>query len=178
MTLQQNFVLMADYNQWMNQSLYSAAAKLDTDALHEERGAFFGSIFGTLSHIMVGDVLWIKRFADHPAQLASLEYVRGLDRPTSLDITLYSSFEELRAARVKLDEVFVHFTSELTDDILASSLSHKSAKGIPFSKNTGALIQHFFNHQTHHRGQVSTLFNQLGIDVGVTDLFAIIPYAK
>jgi len=74
-----------------------------------------------------------------------------------------------------MDEVIVRFIAELTDEVLACSLSYRNTKGIEATKNLGLLLLHLFNHQTHHRGQASTLLSQSGVDVGVTDLLVIIP---
>ena len=166
---------MADYNQWMNNRIYKTASMLSLEELSKDRGAFFGSIIGTLNHILVGDTLWLKRFANHPSEPKSLECVRGLENPRSLNDILYPELEGLRQARTKLDEAILNFSHELTDQDLSSSLSYSNTKGEPFTKNYGYLIQHFFNHQTHHRGQVSTLLSQAGMEVGVTDLLARIP---
>lgn len=166
---------MADYNQWMNANIYVAAAKLKSVELTRERGAFFGSIFGTLNHILVGDTIWLKRFGEHSSALGSLDPIRNLNLPASLDVTLYPKFDDLREARVRMDEIIINFSLELTDSILETTLDYKNTKGVRFKKPMGALIQHFFNHQTHHRGQVSTLLSQSGTDIGVTDLLARIP---
>jgi len=61
-----NLALLADYNRWMNGQLYALAAPLGEVALREDRGAFFGSLFGTFSHILVADTIWLKRFSRHP----------------------------------------------------------------------------------------------------------------
>lgn len=175
MTLKSNFELMADYNQWMNENIYSAASKLSSSDLTDDRGAFFGSVIGSLNHILVGDTIWLKRFSDHPSVLKSLEYARRIEMPESLDLTLCSEISDLHSLRRKVDLVILEFSSELSDSVLATNLSYKNTKGKPFEKRFGALIQHFFNHQTHHRGQISTLLNQSGIDVGVTDLLVRIP---
>ncbi len=175
MMLKNNFELMADYNRWMNESIFSAAKQLSESDLAVERGAFFGSIIGTLNHILVGDTIWLKRFSEHPSSLPSLDYVRSIAQPETLDSILYSDFTDLYTYRKKMDGTIVAFCSELTESILESSLAYKNTKGSPFEKSLGALIQHFFNHQTHHRGQVSTLLNQAGVDIGVTDLLVRIP---
>jgi uncharacterized damage-inducible protein DinB len=86
-----------------------------------------------------------------------------------------SSLEHLRTYRQALDEVIFRWSSALTPDHLASALSYRNLAGQASSKSFSHLIQHFFNHQTHHRGQVSTLLFQAGVDVGVTDLLAVIP---
>ncbi|MFT2110097.1 DinB family protein [Marinomonas sp. 2405UD68-3] len=175
MSLKSNFELMAAYNHGMNQSMYGAASQLSVLGLNEDRGAFFGSILATLNHILVGDVIWLKRFANHPSQFSSLDYVRGLEWPKALDSILCMKLEDLLAAREKMDNLILDFSRELTDDVLASSLSYQNMKGKPLTQNLGYLIQHFFNHQTHHRGQVSVLLNQAGVNVDMTDLLLNIP---
>ena len=173
--MKSNFELMASYNQWMNKSLYEAASQLDAGELEKDRDAFFRSIIGTLNHIIVGDTIWLKRFANHEAGFPSLDYLHVVDTPISLDVTLYSKLTALTEARAIMDEVIVQFASELTDQAIAIPLAYSNTKGQPFIKNFGYLLQHFFNHQTHHRGQVSTLLSQAGIDIGVTDLLMGIP---
>lgn len=178
MSLQSNFELMANYNQWMNERTYEAVSNLSASERSRNRGAFFGSIMGTLNHILVGDIIWLKRFSSHLAQLRTLDYVRALQTPQTLNSFLYAEFEELQGARIKMDSTIQEFSHELTDEMLATSLSYTDTKGEPFTKNWGYLVQHFFNHQTHHRGQVSTLLNQANVDVGVTDLLVNIPNEK
>jgi len=174
MSLKSNFELMAAYNQRMNKNTYAAASTLSASELSKNRGAFFGSIIGTLNHTLVGDTIWLKRFSAHPSQLKALDYVRGLQKPQALDFILYAKFEELLDARIKMGSTIKKFVYELTDNVLSSSLTYNNVKGQPFTQILGYLIQHFFNHQTHHRGQISTLLSQAGVDVGVTDLLVII----
>lgn len=175
MSLKSNFELMADYNQWMNNQMYEASRKLSASELTQNRGAFFGSVLGTLNHILVGDTIWLKRFACHPSNLKSLDYVRDLEQPKALDSTLHTDLESLFCARTKMDSVIKEFSEELTENVLSTALTYTNTKGERFSKNFGHLVQHFFNHQTHHRGQISTLLNQAGTDLGVTDLLVGIP---
>lgn len=166
---------MALYNQWINKSIYSAAAKLSQEKLSQNRGAYFGSIIGTLNHILVGDIFWFKRFADQETDLQSLEYFRLLDKPNSLDMILHDELSGLWQVRSEADDVILQFTSELTAEIIASALRYKNFKDQDFNKNMGDVLLHVFNHQTHHRGQVSTLLYQAGIDIGVTDMVVGIP---
>ena len=175
MALKQNFELMAKYNQWMNEKIYCASVSLDDTELSEDRGAFFGSVLGTLHHILIGDTIWLKRFADHPTNFNSLEYVRALPSPSALSKLIYSEFDSLKDARIKMDAVIVSFCIEASEADYEQVLTYKNTKGYPFEKKFAYLIHHFFNHQTHHRGQVSTLLSQRGVDVGITDLLEVIP---
>ena len=175
--MQEHIVLLARYNAWMNAKLYDAAATLSPQDLALDRGAFFGSILGTLNHLVVADTIWLKRFASHPAQPATLEVVRQLPSPAGLDAVLFTDLGALRQRRALLDEVISAWAAALTSADLASALSYANMAGVAQSKNIGSLVLHFFNHQTHHRGQATTLLAQAGGDVGVTDLLALIPTA-
>ncbi|NWK78870.1 DinB family protein [Aquitalea sp. LB_tupeE] len=170
----EQLALQARYNQWMNDKLYQAAARLPAAVLQQDNGAFFGSLFGTLNHIVVGDTLWLQRFARHPAAFAALQPVLEIPRPASLDGLLFDQLAELAARRQLLDEVIIQLCSALEDSDLDQPLAYHNTRGIAQCKNFHALLLHFFNHQTHHRGQATTLLSQLGEDVGVTDLIALI----
>ena len=178
MSLKSNFELMAEYNQGMNENIYQAASKLSETDLAKDQGAFFGSIINTLNHILVGDTIWLQRFANHLEVFSVLDYVRALESPKSLDAILYSEIGVLKEKRERMDEVIKLFTKELTEKAISEPFSYKNTKGQAFIKNFGHVLQHFFNHQTHHRGQVSTLLYQQGIDIGVTDLLVNVPNVK
>lgn len=166
---------MADYNRWMNARLYDAAARLPDQELFKDRGAFFGSLFDTLNHIAVGDTIWLKRFAQHPELGWLKDLLNGFPTPTTLRQRLAQTLPELRSYRTKADDVIVQFATRVTEAQLADTLRYANTSGQAQARNFGALVQHFFNHQTHHRGQATTLLFQAGVDVGVTDLLAVIP---
>lgn len=169
------FTLMADYNQWMNERLYAVCGALTADQLRENVGAFFGSILGTLNHIMVGDLLWLRRFSAHPAPATALERVPARPPIETLDQRLYNDLHALRNARSELDAIIVDWSHELTLDALAQSLAYRTTGGREQRRNFALLVQHFFNHQTHHRGQLTTLLSQRRLDPGDTDLLNLIP---
>lgn len=171
----EHICLMAEYNDWMNAKLYGAAMTLSENELAVDRKAFFGSILGTLNHLLLGDILWLKRFASHPANYPALEVVRQLHMPASLDVLLFSDIESLAKQRKLLDKAITAWAHAVTEQELDSSLSYASMKGIAAQKCFFSLIMHFFNHQTHHRGQATTLLSQAGVDVGSTDLLALVP---
>jgi len=167
--------LMATYNEWMNAKIHEAARSLSDEALSENRNAFFGSIIGTLNHLVTGDSVWLKRFAEHSANHLALEPIRQLPAPKSLDQLTFSNIRELSAHRVWLDRIIIEWSRSLTEADLDHTLNYTSMAGVPADKNFYGLVMHFFNHQTHHRGQVTTLFSQAGVDVGSTDLVTLIP---
>ncbi len=177
MTLKDHFELMARYNQWMNESIYEACSELDGSELTRDQGAFFSSILGTLNHILVGDTIWLKRFAEHPTNFRTLSTVKAAAKPESLCSILYTDFDELRDARYILDRTLIDFCDEVEVYDLSQPLVYCNMQGNKFEKRFGYLMQHFFNHQTHHRGQITTLLNQNDIEVAITDLLAVIPEA-
>lgn len=171
----QTAVLLAEYNRWMNERLFEAAERLDEAELAADKGAFFGSILGTLNHIAVADTIWLHRFAQHRAAFPALRALSGFPRPSSLRDTLAADLASLREYRQRLDALIQRWVLELTTEHLAENLAYPNMAGVVSSRRFGALLMHFFNHQTHHRGQVSTLLFQSGVDMGITDLLALIP---
>ncbi|HEX8596620.1 MAG TPA: DinB family protein [Pseudomonas sp.] len=175
MTRTQHLQLMAAYNQWMNDKLYTVAATLPAEALNADRRAFFGSTLGTLNHLVVADIIWLKRFARHPAGHQALEPVTQLQDPQALSQLLFTDIQALRARRQMLDQVIIQWAAQLSEADLDVVLSYSNTKGIKAERNFYGLLTHFFNHQTHHRGQATTLLSQAGVDVGSTDLLGLVP---
>lgn len=167
--------LMARYNTWMNTRLYAAADGLSAAELACDRGAFFGSLLGTLNHLAVADTIWLKRFAADPDAHAALEPVRALPMPEALDAVPFPEFASLSEQRRMLDAVIERWTESLDEVDLARPLRYRNTRGQAFERETFGLLMHLFNHQTHHRGQATTLLSQAGIDMGVTDLLALLP---
>ena len=175
MSLLSNLQLMSQYNQWMNQKLYQAAHQLGNEKAKQDQKAFFGSLLGTLNHIYVADIIWLRRFANHTKQYYSLNQLPELSNYTALDQTVADNLETLDKLRQELDAVIVNWCQEIDSEDLEKNLEYFDTKGNPYRKNFGQLVHNLFNHQTHHRGQASTLISQQGLDVGVTDWLAILP---
>jgi len=170
--------LHATYNQWINERLYDSAERLTDDERRTDQGAFFGSVVGTFNHIVVGDSIWLRRFLE--AEILACESIKEstlqwLPEPQSLDAMLYPDWEKLRATREQIDQFLIQWTKTLTSADLDYTLSYSNTKGRPFARPLGQLLVHFFNHQTHHRGQATTLLFQNGVDPETTDLLAILP---
>ena len=166
--------LMANYNQWMNRKVYEAAGTLTDAALTADRQAFFGSILGTLNHLALGDTVWLKRFVEHPAGFSALAPLKAVAAPTDLRQLAFADIRELAAHRAWLDQLILDWSPSLRDAHLDLRLSYHTMGGVASEKPFFGLLMHFFNHQTHHRGQVTTLLSQAGVDVGDTDLLALI----
>lgn len=166
--------LLSHYNQWMNEKLYNTASQLPGDELSKDRGAFFGSLLGTLNHIIVADIIWLQRFAEHPAQHPALDPIRAMPKPQTLAQTLFDDFGALSELRCKLDATIIDWCAQLEAADLDHKLAYRNMKDVAAVKNYASLMLHFFNHQTHHRGQATTLLSQQGLDIGVTDLVTLI----
>ncbi|WP_421841879.1 DinB family protein [Marinobacter algicola] len=155
--------------------MYDAAEHLSASELAKDRGAFFGSILGTLNHIVVADTVWLKRFVTHPSCANSFQTIAELESPTSLDQILFDDLGRLKEHRIWLDRQIIDWISQVSESDLDVVLGYHNMKGVAADKRYSSLVLHFFNHQTHHRGQVSTLLSQAGVDIGVTDLLELIP---
>jgi len=175
MSMREHIVRMAAYNEVMNVKLYEAAAQLAPHDLFDDRKAFFGSLFATMNHLLVGDSIWLKRFSTHPACHPALDAIRQRQAPASLTAPLASDLPTLAALRRDLDRTIRAWADQLTDADLDHALCYSNTKGVVSRKRFSSLAMHFFNHQTHHRGQATTLLSQSGVDTGMTDLLMLIP---
>jgi uncharacterized damage-inducible protein DinB len=142
--------------------------------LCEDKGAFFQSVLGSLNHILVGDIIWLNRFANHPSSYKTLSYISQLNQPKSLDDILYKNLDALKSEREKIDEIIIKWVNLLSDQEMNECISYTNMAGNTHSKPLSSLILHLFLHQVHHRGQITTLLTQSGIDFGDTDLIEII----
>ncbi|WP_245479587.1 DinB family protein [Hansschlegelia zhihuaiae] len=141
----------AGYNAWANARLYAAARALPPERLHEDAGAFFGSLLATLNHLLVADRIWMRRFTG------------GGDAPARLDAILHDDLHTLSAARIAEDRRISDWVASLSDDDLAGVLRYRRITapddiGQPLVE----ALAHFFNHQTHHRGQAHALVTRFG----------------
>lgn len=173
-----NFEILAEYNALMNQKICESISTIPNEILWQDQKAFFGSILGTLNHLIVGDFIWLNRFNQHssyPKGFKSLAPLRDLPFPTMLTQVLYEDKESFSSHRQNLDQIIIQFIKESNASDYSKTLSYQNTKNDAFHKAFSMLLQHFFNHQTHHRGQVTTLLAQMDIDIGETDLLVLIP---
>lgn len=157
-----HFQMMGRYNRAANARLYGACTALPEVELKRDRKGFFRSIHGTLNHIMVGDRIWLGRFA-------------GQDMPsTGLDAILYDDFTALESARQAEDQGIEDFLAGLDDAFITSKITYRNNEGHVFQDPVAVLLPHFFNHQTHHRGQVHDMLSQSGLKPPVLDLHRVL----
>ncbi|MEO9188571.1 MAG: DinB family protein [Acetobacteraceae bacterium] len=156
---------MAAYNAEMNHRLYAAADRLGDAERRADRGAFWSSIHGTLCHLVWGDQIWMSRFAGWPKP-------PGVQRDSA---AMIADWDELRRARVEADAGITAWAAAVDEAWLAGDLTWFSGGAQKELRRPRALLlMHFFNHQTHHRGQAHALLTAAGQETGATDLMVLV----
>lgn len=154
-----HFAMMAGYNAWCNERVYETTAELSDADYRADRGAFFKSIHGTLNHLLAADRIWMRRFTGEG------------DAPGRLDAILFETFNELRVGRQKEDERIVAYIERLSEADLAGRFRYRPITNpAEVEQPLAPALTHFFNHQTHHRGQVHCLLTGLGLNAPSLDL--------
>lgn len=157
--MKQHFMMFAAYNRWANARIYDAAAELSDDEFRRDVGAAFGSLMGTLNHILVADRIWTKRFTGEG------------DAPAKLDAILHKELPSLRAARQEEDARIMDWIGSLTPEEFAGRFTYITVTDVrTISQRLSPALGHFFNHQTHHRGQAHAILTMLGRPSAVLDL--------
>jgi len=157
---------MAAYNAEMNRRLYDAAARILDHDRRQDRGAFWGSLHGTLCHLLWGDQAWMSRFDNWPKPAVIQKQ----------SATMVEGFDELRKQRIDADARISDWSGRVSDQWLAGDLTWFSPSvNLEISKPRSFLVTHFFNHQTHHRGQAHALITACGEKTADTDLFLVVP---
>jgi uncharacterized damage-inducible protein DinB len=160
------YSMFAGYNAWCNARLYAAVATVSDADYRADRGAFFGSLHGTLNHLLVGDRIWMKRFTGEG------------NLPPSLDAVLHDDFAELRAAREAEDARISRYIAGLSEDDLTGILHYRTfVSPATIEQPLAPALDHFFNHQTHHRGQSHALLSAV-IGNDATPSFDLIIYQR
>jgi len=151
--------LLARYNAHANAEMNLILATLTPEEWEADRGGYFSSFRSLTSHIYTADVTWLVRFTG----LRPFGTVRGepFDFPPNFGTPAFGGFDEYLALRQRLDGRLQEFAAEVTDADLAQDLAFRTSRGDPHTMNFGGLILHMFNHQTHHRGSVSLLLDQM-----------------
>ncbi|WP_313522379.1 DinB family protein [Shinella sp.] len=146
-----HYRMFAAYNAWANRTLYEAVGKLDDAAYRKDLGAFFGSLHGTLNHLLCADRIWLKRFTG------------AGEAPTSLNAILHEDFAGLRAARQAEDTRIIAYIDGLTEDEIARDITYTPLTNPTLITHPlGPALTHVFNHQTHHRGQCHAMLTMVG----------------
>ena len=164
--MKSRYQMFAGYNAWCNERLYAAAATVPDAEYRRDRGAFFKSLNGTLNHLLVGDRVWMRRFTGVGAQ------------PPSLAAILHDDFATLREARRKQDTLISRYIDGLGEADLVGTLRYRTVTNPQdIEQPLMPALDHFFNHQTHHRGQAHALLSSI-IGNDATPSFDLIVYQR
>jgi uncharacterized damage-inducible protein DinB len=150
--------ILATYNRLANERLYAQCAQLDNEEYRKRRQGSFESIHGLLNHILLGDGIWMSRFEG------------GGQTTPPLGTILYDDFGELRSARTAEDERIERFFTGAEASFFEKTLRYTNSKGQACADSAAMAVAHFFNHQTHHRGQVHIMLSQTPIPPPSLDL--------
>jgi uncharacterized damage-inducible protein DinB len=156
------FRMLALYNRIANERLYEACAQLDPAEYRRERKGSFGSIHALLNHMLLGDQIWLLRFAG-----------AGQTTPP-LNTILFDTFEQLSLRRAAQDEAIEAFFAKIDADFLQRQLPYVNNQGKNYEETAPVAVLHFFNHQTHHRGQVHVMISQTDIKPPSLDMHRIL----
>jgi uncharacterized damage-inducible protein DinB len=149
--MKKHFVMLAAYNAWANRRLYASAAALPDADYRADRGAFFGSVHGTLNHLLVADRIWMHRFTGEGPTYARLDPI------------LHENLRELEDARLAEDERIVRWVDGLDERRLAGTFTYTTiVNPRRLTQPLAPALAHVFNHQTHHRGQAHALLTAIG----------------
>jgi uncharacterized damage-inducible protein DinB len=159
------FQAFAKYNGAVNQNIIELIEPLKKDQIMMATKAFYPSIFATLLHNLVADINWLKRYRDVFTENKAL----GTSPLMSADVKalrtdLESDYTKFFSYRKQADELFVRLTNEIDEGRLNAVIRYKNYKGEEVEKEAWKTLLHLFNHQTHHRGQVSVLLDLVGVD--------------
>jgi len=158
--------LTSHYNLWQNNGLRQIVEAMPDAELRADRGAFFGSILGTLNHLLWGDQIWLHRLDGGPRPTGSI----------ADSVNLTPTAAVWGAERFRTDGRLTRWASGLRAVDLIGNLTWTSgAQGREISQPLQTIVIHLFNHQTHHRGQVHAMLTAAGQKPGDTDLIFMPP---
>lgn len=146
-----HFQMMAAYNEWANEKLYAMAKTLPDADYRKDVGAYFGSLHGTLNHLLTADRIWLRRLTGTG------------DHPDALDAVLFEDLGELHQARQEEDRRLSAFVDALDAAQFEWEWEYRTLNGRSHLQPLYQLLGHIFNHQTHHRGQAHTILTILGL---------------
>jgi uncharacterized damage-inducible protein DinB len=157
--MKDHYATFAGYNAWANHRLYDAAALLSDAEYRADKGAFFKSMHGTLNHLLATDRIWMKRFTG------------GGEAPDRLDAIVHERLPDLRAAREAEDRRIVGYIASLDEERLRGVIRYRRVSTPDeFVQKLAPALDHWFNHQTHHRGQAHMILTTLGKTAPELDL--------
>lgn len=161
----QDVAYLNEYNQWANEKMLDAAAKLSPEQFTADLKSSHLSVRDTLAHTLAAEWIWLERW-------------KGTSPKALLTATDFPTVDSLRARWSQVENEYTEYIGGLTDDSLGLVMAYTNTKGEQWEYPLGSMIQHVMNHSTYHRGQVTTMLRQLGAEVTPVDLLVFMDVAK
>jgi len=174
MSLVKNFKMMSLYNQRMNIQLMASCLCLSNDIVEKETHSFFPNIISYWNHLLFGDLILLGRLALNHIGKLSPQDLSEFPAPKSPQDIYYNNLSDIAVLRKKVDELLITYCTNLTEEDCEKFINYTTTEGLPVTKAAADITQHIFNHQAHHRGQLTCVLSQFGVDYGCMDLPAIV----
>lgn len=165
---------MSLYNQRMNAQLMDCCLTLSNDIIEKETHSFFPNIVSYWNHILFGDLILLGRLASNSIAQLSLKDLSEFPSPKSPKDIYHNQLSDLAVLRKKVDELIVQYCRILTEEDCDKYITYTTTEGDSMTKAVADITQHIFNHQTHHRGQLTCVLSQFGVNYGCMDLPVIV----
>ena len=168
-----HFSYLARYNRAANEALAGFLDKLVAGEIAKARGSFFGSIQGILDHLITCDINWLRRFRELFPEAEPLNRPRLSPPGHAWTLFAFPYFAEFKAERAKVDAIFEDFLAMADTARFGEALAYSDSHGTARRYYFRDALDHVFNHQTHHRGQVSQIRDELGVAPDYSNLFGV-----
>ncbi len=174
MSLVKSFKMLSLYNQRINMQLIDSCIVLPKNMLEKETHSFFPNIINYWNHILFGDLILLNRLALNEIAQLSSEKMAQFPSPKSPQDIYHNNFSDIAILRKKVDDLIVQYCKNLTDDDCDKFIRYTTTEGKLITIAVADVTQHIFNHQAHHRGQLTCILSQFGVDYGCMDLPVIV----
>lgn len=174
MSLVNNFRMMSLYNMRVNAQLMDCCLALPIAIQEKGTNSFFLNIISYWNHILFGDLILLKRLALNEIGLLKSKHLAKLPSPISPQDIYHNHLPELALLRQKVDEIIDYYCANLTEEDCERFITYTTTEGDSITKVVADVTQHLFNHQTHHRGQLTCILSQFDVDYGCMDLPVIV----
>lgn len=145
------------FNAWATNRVFEALALVPKADYKRDLKASFGSLHGTMIHLVAAEKIWLSRLAGKPESAL----MTGRESP-SLE-SLKSVWEEVAARTAR-------FLSRLDDEGLGKNLEYVTTEGKKFTNGVQQILEHIVNHSSYHRGQIAAMMRQVGAEPVNTDM--------
>jgi uncharacterized damage-inducible protein DinB len=144
---------MAGYNRWANNRILDVSTALTEDQFDQPAGASYGSLHGTLEHILDAELSWLSRWRGELGGLSG----NHIERPL------------LSRALAEADKDLVEFVSKQMDEDWDRLVNYRNSKGAGFRRSLGVTVTQILHHGTYHRGEAAMMLSLSGNSPGDLD---------